>query len=345
MKVSRQPLCDLPGVYSVSTCRVNNGQCVLAASELRGGSCVLIDPATREVFPVWTSPGGTMSIVPLDGPHLYAVQQFYAGFDAAASVIVEAQADKLNGHWHVREKLKLPYLHRLAAVGTGEERTLLACTLCAGKASVDDWSKPGGVFRIAPNGSNGSAWKPVPVLEGLRRNHGLSVTRMGGSPVALVSGMEGLFSISLPGGTAAPWTVEQLLDWDVSDMAAIDWDGDEQEELVTIEPFHGDRFVFYKRAVGGHWRRIHEIPCLLGHSLWAGRALGRYAVIAGERMGEGRIQVVFPSADAPAKWAKFAVDTGTGGTNVAVLQATESCLQFVSANNDRNQVLLYSVEA
>jgi hypothetical protein len=61
-------------------------------------------------------------------------------------------------------------------------------------------------------------------------------------------------------------------------------------------------------------------------------------------MGKGCIQVLFPSDDAAVNWPKLIIDTGTGGTNVAVLQADHNCLKFVSANNDNNQVLLYSVE-
>lgn len=343
MTVTRRILCDLPGVYTVSTVRSGTTQ-VLAASELRGGSCVLIDPETGAIHPVWDGPGGTMSLVPTNDHHLFAVQHFYAGFDAAASIVVEASREPGAEEWTVEEKIKLPYLHRLAAVRNGDDPLLLACTLCAEKASVDDWSRPGDIYRISPRNHSGPAWKPVPVMTGLHRNHGLSLTRLGGRRVALVSGMEGLFSIDLPDRDRPAWGTRRLLDWDVSDVAAADWDGDGREELVTIEPFHGNRFVFYHENPSGGWQRIHEIPCTLGHSLWAGRALGRMAVIAGERLGEGRIQVLFPTAASPSEWQTLAVDSGTGGTNLTVLQATDQILEFVSANNDNNQVVLYRVE-
>ena len=56
------------------------------------------------------------------------------------------------------------------------------------------------------------------------------------------------------------------------------------------------------------------------------------------------MQLVFPTDASPNTWEHVVVDAGTGGTNVAVLQATERVLQFVSANNDNNQVVLYTVE-
>jgi hypothetical protein len=288
-----------------------------------------------------------MSIVPVagDAARFFAVQRFYAGFDAAASVVVEACDGDGAGPWTVSERLRLPYLHRLAAVSPGPEPILLACTLCAAKANVDDWTQPGGVYRIATARGAEDAWRKTPVIEGLRRNHGYCLANMGGGRAALVASMEGLFSIALPGGARRDWSHEQLLSSDVSDAAAVDWNGDGLEELVTIEPFHGDRYVFYSRDSGGAWRAIHEMPCLLGHSLWAGEALRRKVVILGERLGGGRIQVVFPTADDPKDWPVHVVDRDTGGTNVAVVQATPDALEFVSANNDNNQVVLYRVTA
>jgi len=342
MKIHREVLSRLPGVYSVSITTIDGRPHVLAASERRGGSCLLIDPRNKSTTSIWETTGGTMSLVPVASSRLFAVQKFFAGFDAPGSIIVEAVAPDNSGTWQVRERLSVPYLHRLAAVSNGSHPTLLACTLCAGKESIADWSQPGAVYRI----ETGTArpWSKVPIVEGIRRNHGLSLTTLDHERVALVSGMEGLFSIALPGARRDPWTVDQLLDWDVSDVVAVDWDDDGREELMTIEPFHGDRFVFYRRDHQARWQRIHEMPCLLGHSLWANRALGRKVIIAGERLGEGRIQLIFPTSAAPAEWDQLIVDRGTGGTNVAVLDATDQTLEFVSANNDNNEVVLYRIE-
>ena len=315
---------------------------IAAASEARGGACLLLDPDRPDSHRVWNAPGGTMSIVPAGDAHFFAVQQFYAGFDAAASVIVDARGTTPNGSWEITEKLKLPYLHRLAMVSNRSDPTLLACTLCGGKDHVDDWSKPGAVYRIMTTTTNGGAWRVVPVLEQIRRNHGLAMTQLDGDDVAVIGAMEGLFAITLS-DNGGKWGVRKLLDGDVSDVVALDWDHDGQEELMTIEPFHGDRFVFYKRDNGGKWRALHEMPCRLGHSLWAGRALGRPTIIAGERLGEGRIQLVFPTAGHPNEWERLVVDHGTGGTNVALVAATERSLEFVSANNDRNEVVHYRV--
>jgi hypothetical protein len=345
MNISRHVLCDLPGVYSVSVPVIDEKPHILAASEHRGGSCVLIDPRSRQVSTVWKEPGGTMSLVPIDSDRFFAVQKFYAGFDAAASIIAEARAERDGaGPWKVTEQMKLPYLHRLAKVGSGDQTELLACTLCGGKDNVDDWVRPGGVYRISPSKENTQSWKAIPILEGIRRNHGLSVTTLDQTRVALISGIEGIFAITLPGNSTKAWDVKQLVDWDVSDMAVIDWDGDGREEMVTIEPFHGDRFVFYRRDRAGHWQRIHEMTCQLGHSLWAGETFGRKALILGERMGKGQIRLVFPTAEKPSTWQTLVIDSDTGGTNVAVVHATKDQLQFVSANNDNNQVVLYTVE-
>jgi len=343
MNIERKILSPLAGVYSVSALRGGGRTRVIAASETPGGSCLLLDPEGGEPTTVWKGPGGTMSIVPASPERILAVQQFYAGFDAARSIVAEAVAAPGSDTWTVREQLKLPFLHRLAGVTPGPNPTLLACTLCASKANVDDWSKPGAVYRIETDPLSPDAWQPKTVIERIHRNHGFSNTTIDGERVALVSGMEGLFAITLPGDRGKAWSYSQLLTTDVSDAAAVDWDGDGTEEIVTIEPFHGHRYVFYKRAKNGAWQIIHEMPCLLGHSLWAGEVLGRKALILGERMGEGRIQIVFPTAGSPSEWEVLIVDRATGGTNVTVLQATDRLLEFVSANNDNNQVVLYRI--
>ena len=241
------------------------------------------------------------------------------------------------------EKMKLPYLHRLAAATGGVHPVLLASTLCATKTDVDDWSQPGGIYRINTFDSGPDSWQKIPVMEGLHRNHGFSLTKLDGSRIALASGIEGLFSIALPGRKRAAWSCEQILAHDVSDAVLLDWNNDGREELVTIEPFHGSSFVFYERNQGEAWRAVHEIPCLLGHSLWAGEALGRKTIILGERQGAGRVQLVFPNGNNPRSWETVEVARDTGGTNVAVLRATDRALEFVSANNDPNQVVLYRV--
>jgi hypothetical protein len=351
-------LAPLAAVYSVAVLGPAGRPRVLAASEGRDGACLLIDPATAVAEPVWTGPGGTMSLVPLPGEsdHFFAVQRFFAGFDAAESGIVEVRAG--NGPWAVTPRVPVPYLHRLGGFQEKGGWTLLACSLCAHKEGREDWSHPGSVYRIATAGPQ--AWQKVEVLGGLHRHHGFAMTRLGGAPVLLVSSMEGLFQIALPGGSdgaaaddpvrgtgrgaaATPWSHRRLLEHDVSDAVVLDWDGDGEEELVTVEPFHGDRFVFYNRDRDGILQAVHEMPCSLGHSLWAGRAFGQPALILGERTGAGRILLVFPTAGPAQGWATLTVAEDTGGTNVAVIGADATELSFVSANNDRNEVVGYRV--
>ncbi len=49
------------------------------------------------------------------------------------------------------------------------------------------------------------------------------------------------------------------MDWPISDIAAIDIDGDGELEYATIEPFHGSYFRVYK-LIDGASRQVYEHP-------------------------------------------------------------------------------------
>ena len=67
-------------------------------------------------------------------------------------------------------------------------------------------------------------------------------------------------------------------------MAVCDLDGDGQEELAVIEPFHGDAFVIYKKD-GGQYREIYRYPTPVSflHAIWGGRLCGENVFLAGCR--------------------------------------------------------------
>ena len=44
--------------------------------------------------------------------------------------------------------------------------------------------------------------------------------------------------------------MHRIFDHEVSEFGFVDFDGDGVDEIVTIEPFHGENFVIYKMIAG-----------------------------------------------------------------------------------------------
>jgi hypothetical protein len=164
--------------------------------------------------------------------------------------------------------------------------------------------------------------------------HLLAATELQGKPAVLIAGEQGLFSIEIPEKEGRPFRSQQLLDHEMSDVVAFDVDGDGQNEIVTIEPFHGDRLCVYKR-LDSLWRAVMEQRISFGHALWAGALRSRPVVVIGNRAGQKELAIVCPSTG-----DRLVIDRGVGPAQVAVIHepARDTIL---SANHAVGEVALY----
>jgi hypothetical protein len=139
----------------------------------------------------------------------------------------------------------------------GERLYFIGCTLATTKESREDWSSPGKIFV---GEYTGPGPLQVQVLkDGLTQNHGFSRLEREGRVTSLVTCQQGAFEVTPPQTPGAEWQVRQFMDWPISDIAAIDIDGDGELEFATIEAFHGSYYRVYKQA-GGQWQKIYEHP-------------------------------------------------------------------------------------
>ena len=125
------------------------------------------------------------------------------------------------------------------------------------RATKDDWSSPG---KIWVGEYTGVGPLQITVLkDGLTKNHGYSRLVQDSVMRGLVTCEEGAFEVTPPQTPEGEWVVRQFMDWPISDISAIDIDGDGELEFATIEDFHGPYFRVYKK-IDGTFRKIFEHP-------------------------------------------------------------------------------------
>lgn len=134
----------------------------------------------------------------------------------------------------------------------------------------------------------------------------------------LIAGSEGLYEVAVPGGADIPWRAERLLDREISDAVTVDLDGDGVEELVTIEGFHCDEIAVNKLC-GDRWEIVYRFDAPFAHALWGGDILGRPALLAAYRGGDGALMMLQkPDAEGDWRMRTTVIDRDVAPTNLSV---------------------------
>jgi hypothetical protein len=133
------------------------------------------------------------------------------------------------------------------------------------------------------------------------------------------------------------------MDWPISDIAAIDIDGDGELEFATIEPFHGSHFRVYKK-VGGAFEMIYEHPEVSDfyHVVVGATLAGRPVFIGGCRRGKQQLFYVHAKSTSPLALAAVLMDEGVGPSNVHVMHEPGRDI-IVSANREKAEAALYFI--
>lgn len=343
VNIRKRVLSKLDRVYAVVSMEINGRTHFLAASEGHG-QCLMFSPPNWETSVIWDGPGGCMSLVPIPGRQkaLVAIQEFFPVFQSEHAGIVYAEVAKdITKPWKVSRILNLPFVHRIQVVKCNSTSYLVASSICGGKAFRDDWSRPGAVYagRIPQDPS--TMWFLKPILENISKNHGMHQTIIDGKPVVMISGKEGLFLLETPQKPHLPWGCQQLLTHEISDMYAYDLDDDEKPEIVTIEPFHGDRLIIYKH-LSNKWLPVFETAVNFGHVVWAGEILGRPGVLGGSRGGSQELFLLYPKTRELTSMDRIVLDSNVETMQIAVIHRRNHDL-ILSANQALNEVALYEL--
>ncbi|NCA97938.1 MAG: hypothetical protein EOM08_03450 [Clostridia bacterium] len=317
MQFEKKFLTELNRCYATGQIEYNGERLALLATEGEGACFAYAAPGYDQQRIVWSAPGGTMSFVPLSGTNgeFLSNQKFFRMFqwEEATIVWVRPQPD---GTFAVKELFTLPYIHRFDVLTAADGRQFfVGCTLATKKETKEDWSSPGKIYVAELPADLNQPVNLTVLKDGLTQNHGYSRVNWKGREASMVGAREGAFIVTPPAAAGQDWTIEQIMDWPVSDLAAIDLDGDGELEIATIEAFHGQYYRIYKLR-DGRYERIYEHPEVseFYHVVVSATLIGRPAFIGGCRRGKLQLFCVTATGDQGSR----AVESGTAGTGSGV---------------------------
>jgi len=342
MNIQKQFLTSMNRCYSANHIVVDGQTRILVATEGEGPCLAWTGPEFDQCHEVWAGPGGTMSIVPIPGTNgeFLAVQKFFKMFqwEEAKVVHVKPLADD---RYAVTDILHLPYIHRFDLLPVADRLYFIGGTLATTKQAKEDWSDPGKLWVGEYTGPG--PLQVTALKSGMTQHHGYSRLEQAGRVSSLVTCREGAFEVTPPQQPGADWQVQPLMDWPISDIAAIDIDGDGELEYATIEDFHGPHFRVYKR-VAGQWQRVYEHPEVseFYHVVYATTLAGKPVFVGGCRRGQQQLFYVHAVQASPLVLQAHVIEEGVGPSNVHVMHEAGRDI-IVSANREKAEAALYIV--
>lgn len=339
MKFEKHDLCHLDCCYAVSSLMVK-GQLYYIFATDDVGFCYAINASTGEKEVVWEKPGGTMSIIPLQGRdgEFLATVHFYPGFRALTTKIVHVKRGASG--WEVKPWLTVPYLHRFDLLTSEGQNYLFCCIFSGTDEEKADFSNPGSILVAPVDAEYNPPQELQKIAENMPINHGYFSVQRDNHVEAYTACENGVYHVVPPTRSNPQWVVEKLMDCRASDVAVYDIDGDGVEELAVVEPFHGDQFVVYK-WVDNHYQEVyrHDKKMAFIHAVWGGKLAGTPTFLCGCR-GEERDFFALTYQD--SKFVVQEIEKGYGPSNVAVLHGKDKDTLLV-ANREENTATLFFV--
>lgn len=344
MKINKQVLIEnMPGLYAVGRTTLDDEPYYIASSEAPDGPVVVIHAETKEIHPIHGGKGGVMGIIPsVKKNTLLSIEEFYLGFNAPHSKIIEIALEERDGKWDAvsrKQVAEVPYLHRIGLLKEPDGYYIAAGKLCRKKDFTDDWSSGGLLEMIAYDGENVIGREDL--TEPIFKHHAMLVEPSSDGDILYYGGIEGTFCTVRRNDS---WETVRMLDVPTSEIVYTDLDGDGKRELAIVEEFHGDKAVVFKETENGY-ERIFEYPMKLGHVLYGGQVAGRTALIAGSREGKRDLTVFyFDNIDGKcALTEQVTLEEGGGPSQIAV-RDLGACTEILAANYARGELALYTVE-
>ncbi len=150
-----------------------------------------------------------------------------------------------------------------------------------------------------------------------------------------------MYRAAIPELPEERWRFHKIFNGEVSEMAFLDIDQDGRDEMVTIEPFHGDELVVYDTVDDAPAARRETRPIAFGHGLWAGPVNGVPSVIVGNRSGHKNLELLQWTGEQEPAVVTIAEGTGTAQVTVVHHPGGD---HIVATNQETAQIVRYTVE-
>ena len=339
MNIKKTHLDDLYRCYSTSAILLDDELHLFYASEEKDYPCFAYSgPDFKNKKVVWEKGGGTMSMIPIPQRknQFLAVNGFYLKESPSGAHLTWVTYDKSTG-FTFKDILYLPYLHRFDLIESDGQVYFIGGTIAHTKKDKEDWSDPGKIYgALLPKDLNEGLNLTV-IQEGLSRNHGYS--RSSAQDGGYFTADQGIFKVTVPSKTST-WKVEQIMDKPIGEIALIDIDNDGQEELMTIEPFHGNVIKIYKK-INGLYQDVYSYPYVIdfAHTLVGAKIRGVNSFIGGVRREAADLFMV---QYLDGKYVTTIIDKGVGPANLNVVNLKD-CDLIHSSNHTQNEAAVYEI--
>jgi hypothetical protein len=331
--MKKKIILNIESVYTANAFQVGQDTFVAAGSETKP-EVYLYDLASGTSSPVTGCPGGVMSFIPVPGnPELFfSIMGLFPPFiGAEAGVFMHSRSGDT---WVTQKAMDLPFAHRCEILQRNGQNYLFAASVSKHKENPADWSRPGEMYLVRLDENPALPLNFEIIDDSLTRNHGMLRTHIDGTETICISGAEGIFYFEqLPGDK---WVKKPLFEKEVSEFGFIDLDGDGRDDLVTIEPFHGELICVYKRN-GSGWELKFSDTLSFGHGLSCGFFRDEPVIVVGNRRGSFTLDL-FKVTN--GKFSRSVLEEDAGPTQTQVFRANNTDY-ILSANQKKNEVAVY----
>ncbi len=334
--MKKKIILNIESVYTANAFSIGSEMYIAAGSETIP-EVYLYNLASGVSNFVTGCPGGVMSFIPVPGsPDLFfSIMGLFPPFIGAEAGLF--MHSRLGEKWETQKAMDLPFAHRCEILHRNGKNYLFAASVSKHKENPADWSKPGEMYLFRLNNDIRLPIKPELIDNSLTRNHGMLRTKIDGIETLCISGAEGIFYFEqLPGDK---WVKKTLFEKEVSEFGFIDMDGDGREELITIEPFHGETLNVYKRN-GSEWELKFSDTLSFGHGLSCGFFQNEPVIVVGNRRGSFTLDLFKVIDFAGGNFSREVLEQDAGPTQTQVFKANNTDY-ILSANQKKNEVALY----